>query len=165
MNTIEWLQGLLNIKVQSNIINYTTTKTNRIKFIKQFKTSQTNQFLINVQILNEGIDIPECNSIFITKPNENTTNLVQRISRSNKIMPNKNICRIYLWNINKKILDTINNLCHLDNFYFNPTQTNNNILTNNNNSEQQQLTQSINTNNQINCLKKNFLKNILHLMN
>lgn len=114
-NTINWLQNLLNIQVQSNIIDYTTTKINRIKYIKQFKSSDINQFLINVQILNEGIDIPECDSIFITKPNDNTTNLIQRICRSNRILPNKNICWIYLWNIKTQLLNYISNLCNLNN--------------------------------------------------
>ena len=66
--------------------------------------------LINVQILNEGIDLPSCDGVFITKPNENICNLIQRMSRSNRIYPNKSISNIFIWaKSNNKIFEYINN--------------------------------------------------------
>jgi superfamily II DNA or RNA helicase len=95
---IEWMKQLLNVTVDANIIDNTTTKINRIKYIKQFKiNNDAKQILLNVQILNEGIDIPECDSVFITKPNENIINIIQRMCRCNRIMPTKNTSNVYLW--------------------------------------------------------------------
>lgn len=109
---IGWMKNILNVKIQTNIIDYTTSKLNRIEYLKKFKiNNDQNQMLINVQILNEGIDIPECDSVFITKPNENITNLIQRMCRCNRILPNKKIANIYMWNTNiNKILKIFPNL-------------------------------------------------------
>jgi phage anti-repressor protein len=61
--------------------------------------------------LNEGIDIPICDSVFITDPNNNIENLVQRMSRANRICLTKTECQIYMYCNEKKIskvLDYIN---------------------------------------------------------
>ena len=137
---ISWLQQLLNVSFESNIINCHTSKINRIEYIKKFKFSLVNQILLNVQILNEGIDIPECDSVFITKPSENIINLVQRMCRCNRIQPNKNFCYIYLWCDNKIVskinnyLDAIDNLFHNKIEYYNTiNNTLNNTINNNSN--------------------------------
>ena len=52
--------------------------------------------IINVHILDEGIDIPQCDSVYITQPNNNIINIVQRMCRANKITQNKkNVKYIY----------------------------------------------------------------------
>jgi len=94
---IQWLKKILNTDVEANIINYKTSKINRINYMKNFKTNKNKQILINVQILNEGIDIPECDSVYITKPNENMVNLIQRMCRCNRVMLNKKIANIFIW--------------------------------------------------------------------
>ena len=66
-------------------------------------SNEKKQILLNVQILNEGIDIPECDSIYITNPTDNIINLVQRMCRCNRIMPNKSLCFVFLWSENKKM--------------------------------------------------------------
>ncbi len=54
--------------------------------------------------------IPQCDSVYITKPNDNICNLIQRMSRSNRIMNNKSISNIFIWtNSNNKIFEYINN--------------------------------------------------------
>jgi hypothetical protein len=63
--------------------------------------------------LDEGIDIPECDSVYLTHPNNNPINIIQRISRSNRLdVNNKNkIAKIFLWCKNKiKLEQIINNL-------------------------------------------------------
>lgn len=106
---IDWMKKMLNIEIHTNIIDYSTSKLNRIEYLKQFKKNNQNQILINVQILNEGIDIPSCDSVFITKPNENIINLIQRMCRCNRIMPNKKIAYMYIWsNSNDKIFKYLN---------------------------------------------------------
>jgi phage anti-repressor protein len=108
-NIMDWMKKMLNVELETNIINYKTSKINRIEYIKKFKTNNKNQILINVQILNEGIDIPECDSVFITKPNENIVNLIQRMCRCNRILKNKFLSFIFLWcNKNDKIFKYLN---------------------------------------------------------
>ena len=130
---IEWLKKLLNIEINTNIISYTTSKLNRIEYIKNFKTNNINQILINVQILNEGIDIPVCDSIFITKPNENIINLIQRMCRCNRLLPNKKTGYVYLWcdKYNKifKFLNKFINETYIIEYYKNTRQ--NKTLSNN----------------------------------
>ena len=114
-NIIEWMKKIIGIEIEANIIDYKTSKLNRIEYIKKFKTmSPIKQILINVQILNEGIDIPECDSVYITKPNENIINLIQRMSRCNRIVHNKKHCNIYMWAKNSnEIFEHINNFINL----------------------------------------------------
>jgi len=115
-NIINWMKNMLKISIETNIIDYKTSKLNRIYYLKQFKLSNITQILINIQILNEGIDIPLCDSVFITKPNENITNLIQRMCRCNRILPNKQTSFIYLWTeCNNKVFNYLNNF--FDNDY------------------------------------------------
>jgi len=55
--------------------------------------------ICNVHILDEGIDIPECDAVYLTHPNNNPINIIQRISRSNRLNINNNekIAKIFLW--------------------------------------------------------------------
>jgi len=96
LNALCWMQKIIDIDIETNIIDCKTSKTKRFEFINNFIKNKKNQILLNVQILNEGVDIPECDSIFITKQNDNMINLIQRMCRCNRILPNKNMCYIYL---------------------------------------------------------------------
>jgi predicted helicase len=107
-NIIIWMQKLLNIKVNSYQIDCNTTKTKRVEYINNFIADTNISLMLNVQILNEGIDIPICDSVFITDPNNNIENLIQRMSRSNRITNTKDKCTIYLW-CNEKKVDKILN--------------------------------------------------------
>ena len=109
-NILDWLCKLLNVDVDYWEINCNTKRTIREKIINEFKESTKIAIIINVHILDEGINIPECDSIFITKPNENLINIIQRMCRANRIINNKINCNIYLWCKEKKtkiILDYI----------------------------------------------------------
>ena len=65
-NIIIWMQKLLNIKVSTYQIDCLTAKTKRAEYINKFKSDTDISLLLNVQILNEGIDIPVCaNNFFI----------------------------------------------------------------------------------------------------
>ena len=65
--------------------------------------------MCNVHILDEGIDIPTCDSIYLTHPNNNPTNIIQRISRANRIDNNNKdkIAKIFLWTKDKMKLNNI----------------------------------------------------------
>ena len=107
-NILIWLSKLLNIEIEYWQIDCNTKKTIREQIISQFKNSSKIAILINVHILDEGINIPDCDSIFITQPSNNIINIVQRMCRANRITENKINCNIYLW-CNEKKTDIILN--------------------------------------------------------
>ena len=102
-DALYWLSKLLNVSLDTWIITYKTSRTNRDKYLYQFKKSNTLSIIINVHILDEGIDIPYCDSVYITQPNNNIINIVQRMCRANRITQNKKKCQIYLWCSKNKI--------------------------------------------------------------
>jgi predicted helicase len=118
-NIIYWMSKLLNINVDTWIINCHTARTNRQKYLTEFKNNKLLSIMINVHILDEGIDIPECDSVFITKPNYNIINIVQRMCRANRIQENKEKCYIYLWCQKKKTDNIINYLSNNTNGFTN----------------------------------------------
>jgi superfamily II DNA or RNA helicase len=107
-NILIWMQKLLNITLKIYQIDYSTTKIKRTEYIRDFKIDTEISIMLNVQILNEGINIVECDSVYITDPNNNIDNLIQRMSRSNRITKDKQECRIYLWCSEKKVNKIIN---------------------------------------------------------
>jgi superfamily II DNA or RNA helicase len=89
-------------------INYNTTRNKRNISLTKFRNNKTKiSIMLNVHILDEGIDIPECDSVYLTHPNNNPVNIIQRISRANRIYPNKNIANILLWTKDELKLDNI----------------------------------------------------------
>lgn len=111
-NVLEGLTKLLNIEIDINIVTTKTTKMNRDVAIHKFKNSNILSIILNVHILDEGIDIPECDSVFVTQPNNNIINLIQRMCRCNRVTENKKKkkCNMYLWCTEKKtqkVLDYI----------------------------------------------------------
>jgi hypothetical protein len=95
---------MLNKKLNYNLklyeITYETTKKERKKIIEQFTNDEKNvNIIFSIHVLDEGIDIAPCDSIFITNLNDNPLNLIQRISRCNRIdINNKNkIANVFIW--------------------------------------------------------------------
>jgi hypothetical protein len=97
--------------------------------------------MLNVHVLDEGIDIPECDSVFLTNPNNNPINIIQRISRANRITKNnEKIANILIWsknnskmnNLFKNLSNYINiNIATVNNEFINNTsKIANNIIEN-----------------------------------
>ena len=103
-----WMQNMLNVELETNIISYNTSRLKRIEIINNFKTSNKVSILLNIHILDEGIDIPECDSIFVIQPNDNILNLVQRMCRCNRITEYKTKCNMLLWCGERKINKILN---------------------------------------------------------
>jgi len=68
-----------------------------------FKNSANIAIINNIHILDEGVDLPECDSVYITQPNNNMDNLIQRMCRANRITSNKKLCYVYLWSKQHKV--------------------------------------------------------------
>jgi superfamily II DNA or RNA helicase len=86
-------------------INYTNTRNYRNNIIEEFIKSKNNAVLLNVHILDEGIDIPSCDSVFITNPSNDMNNLIQRISRCNRKKDYDS--HVYIWTDNNKTTDIL----------------------------------------------------------
>ncbi len=114
-DVIRWMKKIFNIKIKTNILTCETSKTNRIEIINNFKKSDIISIILNVHILDEGIDIPECDSVYITKPNNNIINIVQRMCRCNRIYNNKLTSNIYIWSNKNKILPILDYLMNKTN--------------------------------------------------
>lgn len=133
-NIIQWMSLLFKRQIVTNIIDYKTDRKIRKQILTNFITSNEINILLNVHVLDEGIDIPACDSVFITNPSYNIQNIVQRMSRCNRIYPGKDKSHIYLWTNKEKtkeILDYINNNTNNEfNYKYNMMDFNTNSLVN-----------------------------------
>jgi len=150
----------LNIKVYD--INYSTQKKKRVEYLNKFKNDNTCiNIICNVHILDEGIDIPECDSIYLTHPNNNPINIIQRISRANRLDANNTnkIARIFIWGKDKiKLEQIMNNITKIINIKYG---TENNEFVNNNIID---IKNKIN-NNDVKVNNKNNIMNIIKQLN
>jgi len=99
---LSFVGNIFNIEIDRAQIDCNTRRIKRGEIIQKFKNSTKLFILLNVHVLDEGIDIPECDSVCITQPNNNIINIVQRMCRANRIYLNKTSCNIYLWCSEKK---------------------------------------------------------------
>jgi superfamily II DNA or RNA helicase len=107
-NVLKTINIYYDLKMAVYNINYNTGKTSRNAFLTKFRNNNTKiSIMLNVHVLDEGIDIPECDSIFITHPNNNPINLIQRMSRANRISNNKDKSHIMLWSKNHEKLNNV----------------------------------------------------------
>jgi superfamily II DNA or RNA helicase len=104
------ISNTFNVEIEREQIDCNTKKLKRNEIINKFKNSDKLFILLNVHVLDEGIDIPECDSVYITQPNNNIINIVQRMCRANRIYKNKTNCNIYLWCTEKKTKYILNYL-------------------------------------------------------
>lgn len=100
------------LSINSKLITKQTNKKERKENLNWFqKNDDEVKIIISIKILNEAIDIPCCDSIFITN-NSNDSNditLVQRICRANRLDKNNRnkISNILLWVDEYKVLHNI----------------------------------------------------------
>ena len=87
------------IELNSNVIISDTTHLQRQNIIDNFNNFNGYSIICSVQILNECIDIPKCDSIFMSYRTESKILIIQRMCRANRLdkeNPNK-ISKIFLW--------------------------------------------------------------------
>ena len=87
------------LDIYCDTITANDSKIDRKNKLKIFEEFNGYAFLCSVEILNECIDIPKCDSIYITYPSKSKIKNIQRLCRANrKDNENKNkIARIFLW--------------------------------------------------------------------
>lgn len=135
------------LKIKSYEINYETTKILRNKYLNKFINDNTSiNLILNVHIFDEGIDIPQCDSIYLTHPNNNIQNIIQRISRANRLDVNNvdKIAKVFIWSKDKiKLENIISNISKIikvkygaeNNDFINYNNEHNISINNNNNNK------------------------------
>lgn len=86
-----------NIQLKTNSITYKTSLKKRDKIINEFKKDYKMNLLFSVHTLDECIDIPNCDSVYITYKVVNPINIIQRVSRCLRVSENKGKSGIFLW--------------------------------------------------------------------
>jgi superfamily II DNA or RNA helicase len=112
------ISNTFNVEIEREQIDCNTKRLKRNEIIEKFRNSTELFILLNVHVLDEGIDIPECDSVYITQPNNNILNLVQRMCRANRIYNDKTECNIYMWCSEEKTQQIINYLFEKTDDYF-----------------------------------------------
>ena len=82
-----------------DMITSDDSRDSREKKLQKFAEVKEKAFICSVQILNECVDIPECDSIFITYASKSRIRNIQRLCRANRKdtkNPNK-IASVFLW--------------------------------------------------------------------
>ena len=103
-----------------NKINSKTTFNNRTKILNDFEINNKLQLLFSIRILDECIDIPSCDSIYITYPSRSKIRTIQRLSRCIRIDKNNKfkIGNIFIWcNGYDLILETLSGIKEYDLFF------------------------------------------------
>jgi superfamily II DNA or RNA helicase/phage anti-repressor protein/predicted GIY-YIG superfamily endonuclease len=135
-NVLKTINLYYNFSLAVYNINYSTGRTTRNASLTKFRNNSTKiSIMLNVHILDEGIDIPECDSVYLTHPNNNPINIIQRISRANRISKDKKVANILVWSkTQEKLNDIIKRIetyisvkfSNINNEFINKNTTNNN---------------------------------------
>ena len=105
------------LDIGMNQITADNTEKQRKKILDDFRERDNIKLLFSVRILDECIDIPSCDSIFITYPTKSKIRTIQRMSRCmriNKSNPFK-VGNIFIWcDEYDKILETLSGIKEYD---------------------------------------------------
>jgi len=87
------------IDLYSESIISDNSSNSRNEILNKFSTFDGYAILCSVAILDECIDIPQCDSIFISYPSESKIRNIQRLSRANRKDKNNihKISKVFLW--------------------------------------------------------------------
>ena len=118
IDSVNKLNDFYNLDIDIYSISCENTNKERKNILKSFsKTDDKIQLLFNIKILNECIDIPSCDSIYISYPPKNKITTIQRINRATRINKNNpyKIANIYIWcNEYEEILETLSSIKEYD---------------------------------------------------
>jgi len=101
------------LDIRMNQITASNTEKQRIKVLDDFREGTDIQLLFSVRILDECIDIPSCDSIFITYPTKSKIRTIQRMSRCMRINKSNSfkVGNIFIWcDEYDKILETLSGI-------------------------------------------------------
>jgi superfamily II DNA or RNA helicase len=105
------------LDIGMNQITADNTEKQRKKILDDFRERDNIKLLFSVRILDECIDIPSCDSIFITYPTKSKIRTIQRMSRCMRINKSNSfkIGNIFIWcDEYDKILETLSGIKEYD---------------------------------------------------
>jgi superfamily II DNA or RNA helicase len=88
---IKKLVSLNSEQYKIDLIVDTTKKSARVKILSDFASSQILSIIVSVHILDECIDIPTCDSVYLSYKSLSKIRTIQRISRCMRIHENKRL--------------------------------------------------------------------------
>lgn len=103
-------------------ITCSTSEVSRADILNNFSGKTKIQLLFSIRILDECIDIPSCDSVFITYPSQSKIRSIQRLSRCIRNNSNNKfkIGNIYIWcDEYEKILNTLSGIKEYDSLFTN----------------------------------------------
>ncbi len=120
MGCMKTLNEFYIMDIEMNSISCEDSEKKRRERLEAFTSNENIQLLFNVRILNECIDIPACDSIYISYVPKNKITTIQRISRAtrkDKSNPYK-IANIYIWcEAYEEILETLSSIKEYDSMF------------------------------------------------
>ena len=117
MDAFKLLDEYFILDCELSKITAKTSYTKRIEILNNFTNNSKRQLLFSVRILDECIDIPSCDSIFITYPSKSKIRTIQRMCRAIRINKNNKfkIANIFIWcDEYSEILDTLSGIKEYD---------------------------------------------------
>ena len=115
INNMGLLNAYYSIEFESQKINANTSSKHRTEILNKFESSDKIQLLFSIRILDECIDIPSCDSIYIVNPPKSKIRTIQRISRCIRKYNNKKLGNIFIWcDEYEDILNTLSGLKEYD---------------------------------------------------
>lgn len=112
-----WLNEIISSTPHSKSNDFTKDTNSREYILNQFELNTNLSILFSIQILDECIDIPSCDSIFISYPTTSKIRTIQRMCRAMRTIkskPNKK-ANIYLWcSQYNELLDCLSSLKEYD---------------------------------------------------
>ena len=117
MDAFKLLDEFFILDCELSKITAKTSYTKRTEILNNFTNNSKRQLLFSVRILDECIDIPSCDSIFITYPSKSKIRTIQRMCRAIRINKNNKfkIANIFIWcDEYSEILDTLSGIKEYD---------------------------------------------------
>ena len=108
------------LELEYQQITAENSEKQRTEILNKFAESNNRQLLFSIRILDECIDIPSCDSIYITYPSQSKVRTIQRMCRCIRIDKNNpfKIGNVYIWcNEYDKIIDTLSGIKEYDIFF------------------------------------------------
>jgi superfamily II DNA or RNA helicase len=118
MECMKTLNEFYIMDIEMNSISCEDSEKKRKDVLERFAYNNDKiQLLFNIRILNECIDIPACDSIYISYAPKNKITTIQRISRSTRTDENNpyKIANVYIWcEEYEEILETLSSIKEYD---------------------------------------------------
>jgi superfamily II DNA or RNA helicase len=118
MECMKTLNEFYIMDIEINSISCEDSEKKRKRTLESFANNNDKiQLLFNIRILNECIDIPSCDSIYISYAPKNKITTIQRISRATRTDKNNpyKIANIYIWcEEYEEILETLSSIKEYD---------------------------------------------------